>query len=140
MLRLCPHCNPESLSRTSVIRRGRFYRKSDGQWVQRFQCLKCFKGFSHATFSPCYKQNKRHKNDLVKKLLVACVSQRRIARILKINRKTVVRKFIFLAQQCELKFNQHRAEQPLSQDIQFDDLETPSYRVLKNDEVQGEKK
>jgi cbb3-type cytochrome oxidase maturation protein len=23
---------------------------------------------------------------------------------------------------------------------QFDDLETPSYRVLKNDEVQGEKK
>ncbi len=23
---------------------------------------------------------------------------------------------------------------------QFDDLETPSYRILKNDEVQGEKK
>ncbi len=124
MLRPCPQCISHSIVRTDVVRRGHYYRKSDGQWVQRFYCLNCKKGFSHATFSTCYKQNKRHKNEQVKKLLVACVSQRRIARILKINRKTVVRKFIFLAQQCELKFNQDRSQYNLCEDIQFDDLET----------------
>jgi len=124
MLRPCPGCTPHSTPRTSVVRRGHFYRKSDGQWIQRFFCRSCKRGFSHATFSACYKQNKRHKNEQVKKLLVSCVSQRRIARILKINRKTVVRKFIFLAQQSEIKFNQESFQQPLCDDIQFDDLET----------------
>ncbi len=120
----CPYCvnpNPSlSISRTIYLQ-GRYWRKSDGRFISRFSCLKCKKGFSKATSHPCFSQNKRHKNQLVRKLLSAGNSQRETARILNLNRKTVVRKLLFWAKIAEEKLS---LAPRMCQEVQFDDLET----------------
>ncbi len=121
---ICPNCcpMPSTTSEHRTIRwAGRFWRKSDGKWVQRFSCLLCKKGFSRATLNPCYLQNKRHKNLIIKKLLCGGMSQREIARVLRINRKTVVRKLLFWERLISFKFDQIKR---LSSEVEFDDLET----------------
>jgi len=122
----CPstECSFEKSSNRSVVSVGRFYRKSDGQWVRRFWCKSCEKTFSSATFNSAYRQKKRHKNDPLRKLLVGGVSQREAARILKINRKTVVRKFLFLAHRELKRFNVQNRSMPRAFEVEFDDLET----------------
>ncbi len=124
MKAICPYCS-SSTSHSSEKRRvlyfGKFWRKSDGKWVQRFSCKNCKKTFSSATSHPCYLQNKRHKNLIVKKLLCGGMSQREIARVLRMNRKTVVRKLLFWEKQLSFKFRQLRSA---FTEVEFDDLET----------------
>ena len=123
----CPYCtkkNPKSEFRPKVVRNGNFRRKSDGRVVQRLLCKECGKGFSYATFDACYRQNKRHKNDPLRKLLCSGVSQRRAALILKISRTTVVRKFLFLAAQAQKKTEDLLKSKPPATEIEFDDMET----------------
>ena len=123
----CPNCKQVSgqdNSRRTVRPRGSFRRKSDSRVVIRFRCLMCKQSFSYATLGPCYRQHKRGKNEMVRRLLASGVSQRRIAKVLNLNRKTVVRKFHFLAQQAELKLAAYQRSKPLVQVLEFDDLET----------------
>jgi len=122
----CPNfVNEHNLSNCHpVISMGRYYRRSDGQWVRRFWCKSCRKSFSRATFNRCFRQKKRHKNESIRKLLAAGVSQREAARILKINRKTVVRKFLFLAERELKSFHKRNRSMPKAFEIEFDDLET----------------
>lgn len=127
MLLPCPYCSKSAtkLSESrSVVRHGHFYRKSDSKSVQRFRCLCCKKCFSFASLHPCFRQNKRHKNEKLRRLLSSGVSQRRSARLLKIHRTTVARKLIFLGQQARLKLEKVQQELPLVTEMQFDDLET----------------
>lgn len=123
----CPWCKSSpalsSGSRTFSYF-GRYWRKSDGKFVQRFSCHLCQKTFSTASSHPCYRQNKRHKNEAVRKLLCAGVSQREAARVLRVNRKTVVRKFLFLAQKLEAEFRKQNHAFPTCTEVEFDDLET----------------
>jgi hypothetical protein len=64
-------------------------------------------------------------------LLVSGVSQRRIALLLKLNRKTVVRKFLFLSIQAKFfNFRKFMRLHPLTH-VQFDDLETIEHTKLK---------
>ncbi len=84
----------------AVIKSGLFLRKCDGLLIQRFFCKTCHKSFSTETRSPLRYQKKRHLNDFVFSLFASGTSQRRMARLLSINRKTVVRKFTFLGQIC----------------------------------------
>lgn len=123
----CPRCVKEekvSSGLRTLRRFGSFYRKSDGKWIQRFSCLKCKKTFSRATFLPQYRQKKRHKNEIIRRLYSGGISQREAARVLNLNRKTIVRKFLFLANQAEKElheWNQHLAP---ATEVEFDDLET----------------
>lgn len=117
----CPHC-PNLCSK--VVRIGRFYRTSDSRWVQRFRCTKCRKGFSNATFNSCFRQKKRQKNALLRKLLCSGVSQRRAARILNLHRVTVVRKFLFLSLEAEFLLSTQNYGSPKTGIIEFDDMET----------------
>lgn len=94
--------DPRSPTSRRIVRNGSYFRSSDGKRVSRFLCRSCGKGFSCATASPCFRQKKRKLNEPIRKLLVSGVSQRRIARLLRVNRKTVVRKFIFLAEQAKI--------------------------------------
>jgi hypothetical protein len=58
--------------------------------------------------------------------LVSGVSQRRAAKLLRVDRKTVVRRFRFLAQQArsqQAEWLEHYKKHPLAS-VQFDDLET----------------
>lgn len=108
----------------SVVRNGQFYRTSDSRWIQRYRCLVCKKSFSKATFDSCYKQKKRHKNEIIRKILASTGSLRRTAKILKLNRKTVVRKFLFLGLEAQFHLVKGNIFKPKAKSIEFDDLET----------------
>lgn len=115
----------------TVVRMGSFYRRSDSKRIQRFQCLTCQKGFSKATLHPCYWQKKRHKNNKVLLLYAACVSQREIARVENLNRKTVARKLKFLGPMAEKNMAIENALDARCSEIEFDDMETFVHTKLK---------
>lgn len=117
------HYDPDS---ARPFRKGYYYRKSDGRRVTRYKCRSCGHSFSNATRSPCYWQKKRKQNEPVRRLFCSGVSQRRIAKLLRLNRKTVERKLIFLAAQARLsqqQFLDSRSERKFT-DLQFDEMET----------------
>jgi IS1 family transposase len=80
--------------------------------------------FSSATFSLNYYQKKRQFNKALAKLLVAGVSQRDCGRILKLNKKTVVNKFIFIGRLAQIELLRENLKHPKAKIIQFDDMET----------------
>ncbi len=110
--------------RNQVQSHGFFYRQSDRKKVLRFFCRGCEKSFSQATRSKCYRQKKRQLNHTIARLLVSGVSQREGARILKINRKTFIRKFIFMGMLAKEKLVKTNRSHPKALAIQFDDMET----------------
>jgi hypothetical protein len=79
-------------------------------------------------------QKKRRFNHVIYRLYCSGVSQRRLARVLHLNQKTVVRKIRYLADQERLRhedfLKDHYEERPLSE-IQFDDLETSEHTKCK---------
>ncbi len=97
------HCIQPHCTLGKVYAFGYYIRKSDSKRIKRFRCSFCKLTFSKATFDPCFAQKKRFLNDDVLMLLCSSVSQRRIALLLKINLKTVARKFIFLSKLCAKK-------------------------------------
>ena len=103
--KVCPHClslDPNSDSRTHVVRVGFFKRKSDCRIIQRYRCKTCLKKFSSATGHPAFGQNKRQFNHKLMKLITSGVSLRRAARNLNLSRTTVDRKFRFLGEQAKV--------------------------------------
>ncbi len=115
------------------VRFGFFFRKEDSRLIQRFRCRHCRRCFSRATFSPCFRQKKRRVNRKIEALLGSTVTLRRAAQVAGVNRKTVVRKFLFLGKQAELE-NSKISEQSLlspESEIQFDELETFEHTKLK---------
>jgi transposase-like protein len=123
----CPHCSSTRSSSSdprSVVGHGEFRRKSDSRRLKRYRCLKCKKTFSQATGNPCFGQNKRQFNYTIGLHLASGVSLRRISRLLNINRKTVVKKLIFLAGQARIALDDQNRSKPLATTIEFDELET----------------
>ena len=86
-----------------VVRKGVYWRAHDARWISRFRCHDCGRTFSSSRWTAAFGQKKRKLNLKVRDLLVSGVSLRRTARLLKINRKTVDRKFLFLAHQAKLR-------------------------------------
>ncbi len=130
----CPFCNRAKLSsedRNEVTKFGSFVRKIDKTKHLRYRCKLCNKTFSDATNSPAYKQKKRHLNHFIFMYLASGVSQRRLAINMRINRKTVVRKFIFLGLISNFLLQKDQANYPLVTEMQFDDLETFEHSKLK---------
>lgn len=120
----CPKNSNVSEAQSFIVRAGRFKRSSDSRSIQRFRCKQCLKYFSNATHNICFKQKKRNFNHRLFKLLCSGVSLRRSAKILGLNRKTVVRKFIFLGLKAEKEFEESNKLKPLVESLEFDDLET----------------
>jgi transposase-like protein len=122
-----PECAPSPNSHR-IVRNGFYRRKSDCKRIPRFYCLGCRKSFSSAYFSPCYRQKKRTVNHGVHELHYSGVSQRRLARLLGINRKTVVRKLIFLGVRAHLEHQRYLQMRLASgkqvAHLQFDEMET----------------
>lgn len=134
-----PCQNSECLSRFPgpdsgrVIRKGNYFRRSDGQRIQRYFCLRCKKGFSASTLTFYYREKKRTYNRSVALLLCSAVSQRRAALLLGLNRKTIVRKYRL--ETLKARFEQESwlmslQNRPLSH-VQFDDLETSEHSKCK---------
>ena len=118
----------------SIVRNGSYFRASDSRKISRFFCRLCGCYFSRATFSERYYQKCRRINEPLKRLLVSGFSQRRAAQFLKVNRKTIVRRFRFLAHQARLEheswLKEYRKQGPLKV-VQFDDLETSEHTKCK---------
>lgn len=130
----CPYCkktNSSSEARDVIVSYGSFIRKVDNSRHQRFRCKPCHKLFSLATFSPCYKQKKRHVNVPFYQFMVSGVSLRRAAFLLGVNRKTVFRKFIFMGVASKHFFEVDRLRYEPSLEVEFDDLETFEHTKLK---------
>ena len=124
----CPKCGSSS---RQWIKFGAYLRRSDQQFIQRYRCRLCSKHFSAAKFDLCWHQRKRQINPMVFNLLVSGVSQRRAARILLSNRKTIVRKFIFLGGLSLDVLKLQNSIPPKSTEVQFDELETIEHTKCK---------
>lgn len=130
----CPKCHSHNTSsgcRLNIVATGFFTRKSDNKRLQRYRCKNCSINFSEASFHPCYKQKKRHFNQPIFSFFASGNSQRRLARLLKINRKTVARKFIFMGLAAHSFLASEREKHPAAQEIEFDDLEAFEHSKLK---------
>lgn len=123
----CPKCSKYRLKnpyRARIIRKGVFFRKSDGQRVTRFWCKHCEITFSTATQNACARQKKRHVNETIRRLLAGGMSQREVARVLGLNKKTVVRKFLFIAARERERLKRFNKRCVVASEVEFDDLET----------------
>lgn len=127
MAKTCPHCSHKdapSESQLNIIKAGFFRRKSDSRIIQRFRCKSCLKFFSNASHHPAFGQNKRQMNDKLRLLICSGVSLRRSARLLKLSRTTIKRKFEFLGIQSRLSLERMNLKYEKSSEVQFDDQET----------------
>ncbi|MCO5142243.1 MAG: hypothetical protein M9962_04035 [Oligoflexia bacterium] len=120
----CRKCQSENKPGLNFQKRGFFYRTSDSKKVQKYVCNDCRNYFSAASFQICYRQKKRQKNELLRKLLASGNSLRRASLILNIHRTTTVRKFLFLSLKSEFSFRSNNLKIDKASIIQFDDLET----------------
>ena len=130
----CPFCQLQRELRSAdrtIKRLGSYFRNSDGQRLSRFWCFRCGKSFSASTKSPLCGQKKRQLNERISRLLTAGVSQREAARVLRINPKTVVRKFRYLIKTAKPKLLEGNKEFPPCLEVEFDDLETFEHTKLK---------
>ena len=132
----CPNSNCRKLSSPSkIIKDGTFKRACDSRLIQRFRCKICGTRFSSATFSLEKYQKKRRVNPILFRLLASGVSMRRASLILGLNRKTVHRKFDYLAKKSSLRQKKFlkNFESPTTkiQHIQIDDLVTIEHTKLK---------
>jgi transposase-like protein len=124
----CNRCDADCPDQTKY---GFFVRRSDQKKIQRFKCRSCGFVFSAATFQECYRQKKRKINPRVYELLCSGVSQRRCAKILKVTRRTVVRKFLFLAAKARFENLKILMHARAVTEVQFDDLETFEHTKMK---------
>ena len=125
--------SPESPENGSVIAYGTFYRACDSRKVQRYRCQICGLHFSQGTGTRRYRQKKRRMVAPLYRMLASTVSQRRAARLLGVDKKTVVRYFRYLAIECSERERRRLSgykERRLNR-IQFDDLETSEHTKLK---------
>jgi transposase-like protein len=138
MRRCCPNPNCKSdpsLIRSEsfhdprfrpIIRKGAFYRARDRRFITKYFCKQCGRNFSSSTLSPDYRQKKRDLNPIIVKQFASGTSQRRLAILLQVNPKTIVRKFRIMAARARKEHEDRLRElvsKPLTE-IQFDDLET----------------
>ena len=121
----CPRC---AAKRPSLVRDGFYRRADDSKNIQRIQCKACGKKFSDATASPCYRQKRRRVNATIRLALGFCMCQRDIARLCRVNVKTVASRLQWqaeLSRQKNLDFVAQYSQRygPIKR-VQFDDLVT----------------
>ena len=113
----CPKCKSKELKK-------RGFQKSKRGKTQVYQCKKCKKRFTRRNESINYRKRKQHLREKITKLYCERMSLNGIARVLNIDRKTVVRYF---RENSELakKANKKRLGKSLvTSYVQFDQLET----------------
>jgi len=86
-----------------IVRKGFYFRSSDSKQIHRYFCYACRRSFSSASWNPCFRQKRRNLNRRIQLLRASGVSQRRTAFLIGANRKTVVRKGLFMAEQAKLR-------------------------------------
>lgn len=122
MIRNCPRkCHDIHTRKPAARKLKPYFRKLDSRWIKRWQCKICNKTFSEATENPRKWQKKRRINSLVLKLFASTISERRMAIVMGVNRKTIAHRRNFLSRLEETK---EKAQWSHVRKVQFDDLET----------------
>jgi uncharacterized protein YlaI len=115
-----------------MIRHGFYKTRWNAQPVRRYLCTRCQRTVSTRTFRRSYRQKRPDLNEPIFFWYSSGTTQRRMAVGLKTNRKTVVRKFLFMAQEArrmhEAKLAEGRWRAPA---IQFDEMETFEHTRMK---------
>jgi len=123
----CPHPSCAGQARFAFQHKGHYWRRCDNRLVQRFRCKTCGHTFSTQTFRFDWRHRRPGITLDIFRGFVAKVTQRHMARSLKINRKTIALRLDQLGRHCEAF---HRARLPLLRDqaepwhFAFDELET----------------
>ena len=123
----CPRCQSRCINK-----KGYFTTKWNHQPVPRYLCHFCRRTFSSHTTRPTFGQHKPNLNEVIFGLYCSGTTQRRMARLLGINCKTVVRKFRFLALRART-FHESwlRTSAEKSECAQFDEMESFEHTRLK---------
>ncbi len=115
------------------VKDGYFLRRDDSRRIQRFKCKICLIRYSKSTHTLEFAQKKRRFNMMIRSNLASGMSMRSCAYNLKLARKTIERKFVYLAKKARI--NQKEllkkwSKNPLNE-IQFDDLISSVHTKLK---------
>jgi transposase-like protein len=115
------------------VKDGYYYRRDDSRRIQRYKCKICSSRYSKATHTLEFAQKKRRLNKMIRANLASGMSMRSCAYNLNLARKTIERKFVYLARKARM--NQKElllmwAQNPLKE-IQFDDLISSIHTKLK---------
>ena len=107
------------------IKKGFFRTAHDRQKVPRYQCKNCGQLFSASSFKDTKGQHKPELNDTIFELYSSNVTLKRIASLLRCNKKTVIRKFMFMAAKVHLIHEDRIDAGDLKTSyVQFDEMET----------------
>jgi len=114
------------------IKKGYYKTLHNSQKVPRYACKACGKKFSSASFKDTYRQHKPALNQPVFEVYCSGVTQRRLALLLRCNRKTVVRKFRILSDKARQVHSALVFNGDLKTDkVIFDEMETYEHTKLK---------
>lgn len=131
----CPNedCdNHDSPAKGWYIKKGYYKLKHNHQPVPRYQCKLCKRKFSSQTFKDTHNQKKPFLNDQIFQFYSSAMTQRRLAKTLKCNRKTIVRKFLFLANKAQNIHEEKLKKGEIKTSyVQFDEMETYESTKLK---------
>ena len=134
MLEGCPNKSCKVFHQTIFqVKDGSFYRRDDSRTIQRYKCKIFLIRYSKSTHTLEFAQKKRRHNKTIKFSLASGMSMRACAYNLNLARKTIERKFIYLAKKARM--NQAELvlfwrKNPLNE-IQFDDLVSSIHTKLK---------
>jgi transposase-like protein len=123
----CPHTDCRAHRRPVAgffVRDGFYHPLCRSHPVPRFRCRLCGRGFSRQTFRADRRQKKPFINAACLDLMVACVGLRQAARVLRVARRTVERRFAWLGRHAA-DFQANRlATARIRGPFQLDELET----------------
>jgi len=123
----CPH--PACFHHTRpagrfYVRKGFYHPQCRPHPVARFRCRGCGRGFSRQTFRADYRHKKPHINAAFFGLMVSCVGQRQAARQLRVARRTVERRFWWLAGHAAAYHRNRLRGAVLQGPFQLDEMES----------------
>ena len=106
------------------LRKGSYHPRCRNHPVPRFRCRSCGRSFSRQSFRADYRQKKPHLNAPFLHLMVSCVGLRQAARCLRVARRTVERRFVWLADHAAHYHGNRLRGALVSGPFQLDEMES----------------
>jgi len=115
-----------------LTKKGYFTTRWNNQKVARYLCKACGKNFSTHTGTVTFGQHKPYLNEQIFKWYSSSTTQRRMARVLGTTRRTIVRKFRFMAALSRVEKEKWLALTDFrTSHVQFDEMESFEHTRLK---------
>lgn len=135
MQRKCPNkdcSNHESPGAFFFSKQGYFKTKWNAQPVPRYRCKACGKYFSSHSSRATFRQHRPDLNKRILDLYASGMTQRRMAMVLGVNLKTIVRKFLFVGLLARREHERRIASGEIkTSHAQFDEMESFEHSRMK---------